>query len=106
MRLREVAKDAHIHAVLSWESSDRLAVIAFVVVSDTVDSFKKFFARDVELLKEATLVDPSFHPGIEYTPGRIVSAAERANITSPSCVEGAQELRPVMVAALRGQGAK
>ena len=53
------------------------------MVSVTVDSFKKFLARDVELQKEATLVGPSFYPDIEDTPGRIVSAAERANLTSP-----------------------
>ena len=83
MRLREVAKDAHIHAVFSWESSDRLAVIAFVVVTDILDSFQQFFARDVELQREATRAGPSFKPGIEDTPGRVASAAERADLTSP-----------------------
>ena len=83
MRLRRVTKDAHIHAVLSWESSDLLAVTAFVVVPDPIDSFKKFFAHEIELQKDAALAGPSFKPGIDDTPGRIVSAAEQANMTSP-----------------------
>ena len=56
---------------------------AFVVVPEPIESFKKFFAHEVELQKDAAQTGPSFKHGIDDTPRRIVSAAEEANLMSP-----------------------
>ena len=83
LRLRSLAQDAYVHAVLTWESSDRMCATAFVLAPEPFDSFKKFFAQEIALQNEALQAGPSFPIAQGDTPGRMVSAAEIANITSP-----------------------
>ena len=83
LRLRELDQDAYVHAVLAWESSDRLCATAFVLAPEPVESFKKFFAHEIALQTEAIDAGPSFPIAIGDTPSRMVSAAEQANTTSP-----------------------
>ena len=83
LRLREIAEDACVHAVFSWESEGELSAAAFIAITDSAAGFKRFFAHEVELQKEAVAKGPSFASGVDSTPGRIVSAAELVNFTSP-----------------------
>ena len=53
------------------------------VVPEPIESFKKFFAHEFELQKDAAQTGSSFKHGIDDTPGRIVIAAEQANMMSP-----------------------
>ena len=82
-RLREVELDVYVHALVSWESADRLNVAAFVKAPDPVEEFKKFFALEVELQQQAVIGGASFSIGAKDTPLRMVTAAEQANRTSP-----------------------
>ena len=74
------------------ESAEVTAAVR--VVPEPIESFKKFFAHEFELQKDAAQTGPSFKHGIDDTPERI---------DDTPCVEGAQQLRSLMVATLRGR---
>ena len=83
LRLRSLAQDTYVHAVLAWESADRLCANAFVLVPEPFAQFKNFFKQEIALQNQAIQAGPSFAIGVGDTPCRMVSAAERANFTSP-----------------------
>ena len=60
-----------------------MCTTAFVLAPEPFDRFKKFFAQEIALQNEAIQAGPSFAVGAGDTPGRMVCAAERANLTSP-----------------------
>ena len=82
-RLRAIAQDGYVHAVMAWASTERLSMTAFVPAPIPIDGFQKFFAHEIALQAEAVRLGPSFTPAMADTPRRILSAAESANFTSP-----------------------
>ena len=83
MRLRTIAQDAYVHAVLSWESEGQLSAAAFIVIGGSDEAFKAFFAREVELQKQAVAEGPSFAAGMASTPRGLLAQAELSNFTTP-----------------------
>ena len=83
LRLRSLAQDAYVHAVLAWETPDRMRANAFVLAPEPVESYRQFFEQEIAVQTEAIQAGPSFTIGQGDTPGRMVSAAELANCMSP-----------------------
>ena len=76
-RLQEVSQDTPIHAVLSWQSPDRIAVTAFIVIPESdFEDFKKFFSQEIALQRNHTQAGPSISPKYDDTPCRIIAAAD------------------------------
>ena len=82
-RLRSLGQDVYVHAVLAWESSDRMCATAFVQAPHPFERFKKFFEQEIALQNEAIQAGPSFAVGPGDTPGHMVNEAALANILSP-----------------------
>ena len=82
-RLRITPRDAHLHAVLSWDSPDELVFNAFVQVPGAFDKFKQFFRQEVLLHKDAIDAGPSFVPGLKDTPTKMLTAAQNTDATTP-----------------------
>ena len=83
LRLRAVEKASYVHAILAWESPQRLTVIAFMPLATFVGRFQAFFSREIELQENAVRAGPCFRPEMGDTPYRIMAAADDANITTP-----------------------
>ena len=89
-RLQDVSRDTPIHAVLSWQSPDRIAVTAFVVVSDSdFVNFKNFYAQEVAMHTQDTDTGPSLTLSNDcYTPCRMIAAADDVDECSSPAWKG------------------
>ena len=57
---------------------------SFVSIPEGDSEFKKFFAKEIQLQKDAVAAGPSFSmPALEATPLKMITAADEANKASP-----------------------
>ena len=83
-RLARAPKGSHAHALLAWQDEDMLTLIAAMLVSaEHHEAFSKFFQAEASIYTSAATSDSAQRTAIEGTPLRILTAAVKANVTSP-----------------------
>ena len=83
-RLAQAPKGSHAHALLAWQDTDKLNLIAAMLVSEEHhELFGKFFQAEANIYTSEATSDSAQRTAIEDTPLRMLTAAMKANVTSP-----------------------
>ena len=83
-RLAQAPKGSHAHALLAWQDTDKLNLIAAMLVSEEQKGvFGKFFRAEANIYTALATSDSAQRTAIEGTPLRQLTAAMQANVTSP-----------------------
>ena len=82
--LAQAPRGTHAHALLAWQGTDKLTLIGAMLVSaEHHEAFSKFFQAEATIYTSAATSDSAQRTAIEDTPLRMLTAAMKANVTSP-----------------------
>ena len=83
-RLAQAPTGSHAHALLAWQDTAKLNLIAAMFVSEEQKGvFGKFFRAEANIYTALATSDSAQRTAIEDTPLRQLTAAMKANVTSP-----------------------
>ena len=83
-RLAQAPRGSHAHALLAWQDTDKLNLIAAMLVNEEHrEMFGKFFQAEANIYTALATSDSAQRTAIEETPLRQLTAAMKANVTSP-----------------------